>query len=100
VQPAAALEIRRQQSGARTRRAAAWAGLIGRGASGKGARGTGSSGEYLMIIAAGQMLPNGDPVLTLLDRYSLEELIDIRTAMKGMGREGWYYPVIDLHNLK
>ncbi|WP_439923883.1 hypothetical protein [Nitrobacter sp. JJSN] len=48
-----------------------------------------------MVIAADQMLASGDPVLTILDRYSLEELIDIRTAMQEMGRDGWYYPVID-----
>ena len=39
------------------------------------------------MIAAEQMLPSGDPVLTILDRYSLDELIDMRTAMEGMGRE-------------
>ena len=94
AQPAAALEILQKQSKERESRAASWGALIRRGASGKGARGTESTGEYLMVIAADQMLPSGDPVLTILDRYSLDEIIDIRTAMEGMGREGWYYPVV------
>jgi hypothetical protein len=97
AQPASAQEIRLRQLEVREGRAAAWAGLIKRGASGKGAHGTESTGEYLMVIAAGQMLPTGDPVLTVLDRYSLDELIDIRAAMDKMGRDGWYYPVIERH---
>jgi hypothetical protein len=94
AQPAAATEIRETQLKARDYRAAAWEALIKRGASGEGPRGTESTGEYLIVVAADQMLASGDPALTILDRYSLEELIDIRAAMKKMGHEGWYYPVI------
>jgi hypothetical protein len=94
-QPAAEAEIREKQSKGREHRASAWDALIKRGASGKGARGTESTGEYLMVVAAGQMLPTGDPVLTILDRYSLEEIIDIRNAMENMGFAGWRYPLVE-----
>jgi hypothetical protein len=40
----------------------------------------------------------GDPVLSILDCYSFDELADIRSAMKKMGRDGWYYPVVDWAN--
>jgi hypothetical protein len=69
AQPAAADQIREQQLKGRESSAARWEALIRRGASGKGARGTESSGEYLMIVAASQMLPSGDPVLSILNRY-------------------------------
>jgi hypothetical protein len=92
---AAAAEVRERESKARERRAAAWGALIKREASGEGPRGTESTGEYLMVVAAGQMLPTGDPVLSILDRYSMDEVVDIRTAMQEMGRDAWYYPLVD-----
>jgi hypothetical protein len=92
AQPAAATEIRETQLKARDCRAAAWEALIKRGASGEGRNGVdwGVSGCSCCRSDVGKR----DPALTILDRYSLEELIDIRAAMKKMGHEGWYYPVI------
>jgi hypothetical protein len=97
-QPAVEAEIMQRQARLRGSSAARWAALITRGASGNGPRGTESSGEHLMVVAAGQMLPNGDPVLEILDRYSLDELIAIRTAMDEIGRDGWYRPLVDRQN--
>jgi hypothetical protein len=48
-----------------------------------------------MVVAAGQMLSTGDPVLTILDRYSFNELTDIMNAMEERGREGWRFPPVD-----
>jgi hypothetical protein len=54
-----------RQTGLRGSSAAYRAALITRGASGNGPRGTESSGEHLMVVAAGQILSNGDPVLAI-----------------------------------
>lgn len=65
-----------------------------RGASGKGAVGTESSGERLIIDLAATRLPCGKPALELLDRFSNSEIEAIRDAMKAMGPDGWYWPVV------
>jgi hypothetical protein len=65
-----------------------------RGASGKGAVGTESTGERLIIDIAGTRLPCGKPALELLDRFSNAEIEAIRDAMKVMGPDGWYWPVV------
>lgn len=66
---------------------------IVRGASGQGPRGTESTGEYLLVEAAGTVLPGGDAVLMLLHRFSLAELGDIQRAMVLVGFDCWCYPV-------
>lgn len=81
------------KTGPRDWRAEQWVAYIKRGASGGGPRGTESGGEYLIVEAAGTVLPSGDPVLMLLHRFSLQELADIQRAMDMLGHDGWYYPV-------
>lgn len=73
--------------------AEAWIPYIRRGASGQGPRGTESTGEYLLVEAAGTVLPGGDAVLTLFNRFSLSELGDIQRAVALVGFECWCYPV-------
>ena len=79
--------------GERYRRGDEWAPYIKRGASGRGAYGSESSGEYLLVLAAGATLPNGEPVLKLLDRFSVNELADIKRSMESLGPNVWYWPV-------
>jgi len=68
-----------------------WVDYIRRGASGKGARGTESTGEYLVIQAAGTLLPSGDPALYLLHRFSIDELADLQKALDIVGMDVWYH---------
>lgn len=75
------------------RRAKDWTDYILRGASGRGPVGTESSGEHLVVMAAGACLPDGVPVLSLLYRFSIDELADIQRALDMIGHCGWYYPV-------
>lgn len=71
-----------------------WEHLIKRGAEGKGPRGTESTGEWLLIELAGTRLACGKPALELLDRFSRAEIESIRDAMRMMGPDGWYWPVV------
>lgn len=73
------------------RRAEEWATYIRRGASGRGSHGSESTSEYLLVEAAGAVLPSGTPVLMLLNRFSMEELADIRAAMDLIGYDQWYW---------
>jgi hypothetical protein len=74
-------------------RAEEWAPYIKRGASGRGPHGSESSSEYLLVLAAGTTLPNGEPVLKLLDRFSVDELAGIKRSMEMLGPDVWYWPV-------
>lgn len=68
-----------------------WIPYIKRGASGRGPLGTESGGEYVLVEAAGTILPGGEPVLMLIHRFSLDELADIKRAMQLVGFDCWYH---------
>jgi hypothetical protein len=88
------LQLQEERRAARMCAAKSWTSYIARGASGKGAVGTESTGERLIIDIAGTRLPCGKPALELLDRFSNTEIEAIRDAMKVMGPDGWYWPVV------
>lgn len=92
--PATLLRLQDERRAARLRAARSWTSYIARGASGRGAVGTESTGERLIIDIAGTRLPCGKPALELLDRFSNSEIEAVRDAMKVMGPDGWYWPVI------
>jgi hypothetical protein len=92
--PATLLRLQEERRAARMRAAESWKWYIARGASGKGAVGTESTGEHLIIDLAATRLPCGRPALELLDRFSNSEIEAIRDAMKAMGPDGWYWPVV------
>jgi hypothetical protein len=79
---------------ARMRAAKGWTWAIERGASGKGAVGTELTGERLVIDLAATLLRCGRPALELLVRFTSSEIEAIRDAMKVMGPDGWYWPVV------
>lgn len=87
-------KLEEQRIAAKAKAAKRWTHLIDRGASGKGAKGTESTGEYLLVELAGTRLGCGKPALELLDRFSPSELESIRDAMRIVGPEGWYWPVV------
>ena len=88
------LRLQEERRAARMRAAKRWTWYIARGASGKGAVGTESTGECLIVDLAATRLPCGKPALELLDRFSNSEIEAIRDAMKAMGPDGWYWPVV------
>jgi hypothetical protein len=92
--PTTLLKLQKERRAARMRAAKSWTSYIARGASGKGAVGTESTGERLIIDIAGTRLPCGKPALELLDRFTNAEIDTIRDAMKVMGPDGWYWPVV------
>jgi hypothetical protein len=92
--PATLLRLQEERRVARMSAAKSWTWYIARGASGKGAVGTESTGERLIVDLAAMRLPCGKPALELLDRFSNAEIEAIRDAMKVMGPDGWYWPVV------
>ncbi|MDA9433848.1 hypothetical protein XH88_19025 [Bradyrhizobium sp. CCBAU 51627] len=87
-------QLEEERTAAKVRAAERWKHLIERGASGKGPRGTESKGEWFLVDLAGTLLPCGMPALEFLERFSASELEGIRDAMRIMGPEGWYWPVV------
>ena len=87
-------ELQRNARPRALRAAKRWTWYIARGASGKGAVGTKLTGECLIVDLAATRLPCGKPALELLDRFSNSEIEAIRDAMKAMGPDGWYWPVV------
>ncbi|WIW45357.1 hypothetical protein ML401_28490 [Bradyrhizobium sp. 62B] len=87
-------QLEEEKLEARLRAAKRWTHFIERGASGAGPRGTESSGEWLLVELAGTRLKCGKPALDLLDRFSPSEIESIRYAMRAMGPDGWYWPVV------
>jgi hypothetical protein len=92
--PATLLRLQEERRAARMRAARSWTWYIARGASGAGAVGTESTGERLIVDLAATRLPCGKPALELLDRFSDSEIEAIRDAMKTIGPDGWYWPVV------
>jgi hypothetical protein len=92
--PATLLRLQEERRAARMSAAKSWTWYIARGSSGKGAVGTESTGERLIVDLAAMRLPCGKPALELLDRFSNAEIEAIRDAMKVMGPDGWYWPVV------
>lgn len=92
--PATLLRLQEERRAARMRAAKSWTWYIARGASGKGAVGTESTGERLIVDLAATRLPCGKPALELLDRFSNSEIEALKDAMKVMGPDGWYWPVV------
>lgn len=92
--PATLLGLQEERRAAHMRAAKRWTWYIARGASGKGAMGTESTGERLIVDLAGTRLPCGKPALELLDRFTSSEIEAIKNAMKVMGPDGWYWPVV------
>jgi hypothetical protein len=92
--PTKLLELEQKQRSARSRAADDWRFLIERGASGKGTIGTESTGEAFIVELAGTLLPCGLPALELFDRFSAREIEEIHDAVKSMGRDAWYWPVL------
>jgi hypothetical protein len=72
-------------------RAEQWVPYMLRGISGEGPLGTESSGEYLIVEAAGTLLPSGEPVLTLFHRFWTEEMGDLQRALDVVGINTWRY---------
>jgi hypothetical protein len=92
--PATLLRLQEERRAARMSAAKSWTWFIARGASGKGAVGTESTGERLIVGLAATHLPCGKPALVLLDRFTDSEIDAIRDAMKIMGPDGWYWPLV------
>lgn len=87
-------QLEEEHLDAKVKAAKRWTHLIERGASGEGPRGTESSGEWFLVELAGTCLNCGKPALELLDRFSTAEVESIRDALRVMGPDGWYWPVI------
>lgn len=72
-------------------RAEQWLPYMMRGISGKGPLGSESTGEHLIVEAAGTLLPSGELVLTLFHRFSIEEMSDLQRALDIVGINTWRY---------
>ncbi|WFU23568.1 hypothetical protein QA649_37040 [Bradyrhizobium sp. CB1717] len=87
-------QLEEQRIEAKVRAADRWTHLIKRGALGDGPCGTESSGEWFLVELAGTRLECGKPALELLDGFSASEIESIRDAMRVLGPDGWYWPVV------
>ncbi len=88
------VELENEEQSVRLRAADSWKPLIERGASGEGPCGTDSVSDRILVELSGTLLPCGWPALELLERFSHQELDAIRTAMRILGHDGWYRPLL------
>jgi hypothetical protein len=91
-------DLERQRLDARKHAAKRWKLYIERGASGKGAIGTEPTGENFIVELASTPLPCGMPALSLLDRFTIDEIEAIHEAMCDMGMDSWSYPLVARHS--
>lgn len=71
-----------------------WRALIERGAHEGKPRGAESFREQLLIYAAATALPNGQPVLSLLEQFSEAHVVEIRRVVDELDYSEWYWPVV------